>query len=348
MSCIADILTLFASPYGDHLATLPNYTNEFVSILEISGAQIPQEYVSSSCSDEDLSDAHSWLIKYTQENFFARKGERWETTVPEWIHTNSDYIFEKSSHFINFFISEKAPDQNDDCVAILGATRKESEQRIDNTIKLVAEGQVKPDAVYLLTGQRFLQPKELSNSETAEIAKTTGKEESLTEADMMSFLYKSKTGTDATLVDATACNLPLDSEEKCSRSRPNTEDTLEAFLAMDQTCQRIAFVSRAPNTYAQAEAVAHIMKALSPETKFEVIGGSADPRELPAHMKFHALHHILMPFAGALWGSFERISTEIAVKLEQCPAEYEYLNSLKESIKSEKIAKGSEFTLKLP
>jgi len=55
-----------------------------------------------------------------------------------------------------------------------------------------------------------------------------------------------------------------------------------------------------------------------------------------------------MPFAGVLWGSFERVSSEISTKLEQCPASYEYLNSLKQTIKSGKIALGSEFNLKLP
>jgi|GEM_PF-2166751 len=224
-------------------------------------------------------------------------------------------------------MSAKLPKEDrSQCVAILGATKNESEKRIDFLENISSKG-FESDKVYLLTGKRTLFTGEvIKNEESILRGRFSG---DLTEAEMMDYVYRNKTGKEAIIVNTVPCNLPIDSKSICLRNRPNTEDSVEAFLDMDPDCSSVSFISRAPNIAAQYEAIAPLMLQRAPKITFEVIGGDASFSELPADKMPHILYHIFMPFAGALWGSFERVSAKISELNEQCPANYEYLRELK-------------------
>ena len=134
-SCIDTILSIFVEPYENHLNSILDHSEELLELLNISGADIPSEYLSKKYSKQDLHHAHEWLIKYTQEHFFARKGERWEAEIPSWISENSEIMLRSATNFFQALTAKKDPElQKPDCICILGASRNEAERRINTTI----------------------------------------------------------------------------------------------------------------------------------------------------------------------------------------------------------------------
>jgi hypothetical protein len=330
-SCLAMILCMFAEPYDSHIDAVCEHSSEVVNLLELSGAEIPKEYVQDKCEANNLYDAHLWLIKETQTSFFARTGERQDAKIPQWILDHSIEIEKESSQVIQALVTEKSPSHKDiECIAILGATMKEASLRIAYWQELINQ-HFSADKIYLLGSTR----KPFKN-EINENIKTTIENRyhtNVTESSIMEYLYENScvgSYPKPIIINTLPCNRKL--EEVCSRNRANTDDTIEAFL--DQSdCKFVTFISRAPNTIAQYEAIAPIIARRNPNLKFEVVGGKASLSEVPQDQHAHALYHVLMPFAGALFGSFERVSASISEKLGQCPANYEYLYDLKISYK---------------
>lgn len=344
-ACLAEVLCMFAKPYDDYMLSVCSRGDEIVNMLEISGSQFPETFSDSrKCTLKDLQDTHKWLIKETQEKFFARTGERHETKVPQWIVDNSDKIEEVAPNFVKSLINEKKPkDKNPDCVAILGASRLEFSQR--NTALNFFDN-IEGKNIYLLAGTRKLWDREFQPGEReAWSEKYPGQD--LTEAIMMQEVFESEyPHITFNLVSTEPCN----GKTVCYINRANTEDTVEAFLDLNPNCSTVSFVSRAPNIAPQYEAVRTVMEARAHNITFDVVGAGADISEINApDAKAHLMHHILMPFAGALWGSFERVSAEISERFDQCPADYEFLKKLKHKMKGNFVeAKKSDKKLVTP
>lgn len=328
-ACLAEVLCMFANPYDGYMETVCSRGDEVVNLLEISGAEFPESFSHTrECSLKDLQDVQGWLIKETQEKFFARKGERHETKVPQWIMDNSDKIEVEALNFINALTDAKQPQNKEpDCVAILGASRLEFSKR---NAALGFFDNIEEKNIYLLAGTRKLWDREFQEGEREKWSeKYPGQE--LTEAIMMQEVFRSEyPHINFNLIATEPCN----AKTQCARNRANTEDTVEAFLDANPNCSNVSFISRAPNIAPQYEAVRPVMEARARNINFEVVGGGASISEIDdPNAKMHLIHHILMPFAGALWGSFERVSAEISEKFHQCPAGYEFLKNLKHKMK---------------
>ncbi|MCH9753836.1 MAG: hypothetical protein K0T99_02915 [Alphaproteobacteria bacterium] len=304
-------------------------SQEVMELLDISGSNIPHKYIEEKCDSTLLYDAQDWLVKETQEKFFVRKGERHVSDTPEWVKDNKEKIFISATSVFDAILSEKKPINKEfDCVAILGSSRKESEKRIDYTLDLIKSG-LQFNELYLLTGERKIWNGELTEDEKKEIKESKiGLDQNIYETDMMRYLFNAKSDLDAKIIDTKPCNNKEGSNKDCSRNRPNTVDTIEAFL--DQKyCTSVAFISRAPNIIAQYESVAGVMHDRSPDIYIEVIGGSANLNEIPQDKQDRAIYHILMPLAGALFGSYERVSEKISEYNGQCPVDAKILSGYK-------------------
>ena len=344
-ACLAEVLCMFAKPYDGYMESVCSRGDEIVNLLEISGAEFPENFSETrECSLKDLQDAQGWLIKETQEKFFARKGERHETKVPQWISNNADKIEEVAPHLIKDLTNLKKPqDKEPDCIAVLGASRLEFAKR---NAALSFFDNIEESNVYLLAGTRKLWDREFQEGEREKWSeKYPGQE--LTEAIMMQEVFRSEyPHISFNLVATEPCN----AKTECARNRANTEDTVEAFLDLNPNCSTVSFISRAPNIAPQYEAVRPVMEARAHNITFETVGAGASIQEInDPNAKMHLIHHILMPFAGALWGSFERVSADISEKFDQCPGSYEYLKGLKNQMKAQFVeAKKSEQKLVTP
>jgi hypothetical protein len=318
-SCLGIVLGLYGYAAEDQQA-------HFVNLLELSGTDIPSAYTAPHCASQDEYAALDWLIKVTQEKFYARAtGERWEQKIPSWIIKEPDKIISEAKAL--GVIDRTSPTKPDfECAAIYGSTAPEMRKRIEDFKSRVEEGSLNTQKVFLLTGERYATAsvdggegyiKKLAQNNTVS-------EDKVTETMIMEDIYETQAlGAKKLIKDPITIDTP-----RGKKARPNTIDTIEAFLKAikKDECASIVFISRAPYKIAQEEDTKKIMYLQSPWRKFEVIGGAAQITEV--NHGDSAAYHMLMAIAGGLYGGFEMVSRELNSKYDMCTS-IEYLTKYK-------------------
>jgi hypothetical protein len=334
-SCLETILFEISTLYESYLAPICDHYQEFVNLLELSHSKINKKYLNPTCNSSDLQEALEWLIKETQQHFFNRTGERYQAQVPEWISKNPDKVFDAAPNIIKALSNAKYPKNSKDnssktCIAVLGSSMLTLQTRMNSLKEMIKKGYLNHlSTVYLLTGMRKLFPNEISKEEEIILQKIYGTE--LTEACLMDYLYKKIFKKPAIIINATPCNLPQNSTKPCVRNRPNTEDTVEAFFDNIKSHTNVVFISSAPDILPQEAAISQIIDKRHPSISFEVIGTDAhfNRDSISKNDLAKAIHRRLMPFAGTLFASFERLSMIFSELNGECSINYETLSQIK-------------------
>jgi hypothetical protein len=338
VGCLGIVLGLYGYESEDQ-------QNHFINLLELSDTKIPNSYTSFMCEKNTQYDAQEWLIGITQEKFYARaSGERWEQKIPEWISKNAPQIIIEGEQL--GIVSKSFPSQTSfECVAIFGSTAPHMRLTIEDLKDRVEAEEISTQKVFLLTGERYAVAKVDGGEDYIQKISTKYHvvKDKVTEAMLMEDLYKNISSASSKLKNILFKTVDT---PKGNKARPNTIDTIEAFLNGLQMneCKSVLFVSRAPYKIAQEEDVKKIMYKLSPQREFEVVGGAADIREVKS--KNSAAYHMLMGIAGGLYGGFERVTMEINSKNQMCSS-IEYLTNYKGNIISRTYAAGSEKNVEL-
>lgn len=196
------------------------------------------------------------IVKATQEKWLRMSGkERWET--PELPPEIASFvqIWAKQQGLLDPWLpSEKAYDT----ALILGATTPRMEKRLQYLARLHQNGTHFSNIVFL-TGQRLLDPRV---DQWTDIAKTE------TEAARLVWekapLSETMRSIDVSFIDA---------PQKEGR-RPNTQDTIVAWLEAKPLCQKALFISDQPFALYQ---FAVLKSCLPKKLFFDVAGEGVDP-----------------------------------------------------------------------
>ncbi len=289
-----------------------NNVEDFVQILDqLHSQEARKAAILFELGFEDFTDAHNYLIRITQQLFFNRSGERWDSKIPQWISDNLEevMIILKDMHSCD----EILPTEKEyDCVAVFGASSYEMDKRLKFVYSLKEEHGVNFDYIFLLTGQRYVDPRVDSNY--------------LIETSAIHFNIDSLNVTEAHLMEKMHLEYSvgnkmvgmkyfvIDSMPRGGRDRPTTRDTIEDFVNDPnfEQCNSVIFVSKSPNIYAQGEDVHKLMPRIAPEVQYEVIGGKCKYDET---LPLNAAYHDIMPIAGALYGGWERVEQKVIGKV---------------------------------
>lgn len=205
------------------------------------------------------------LIEETQKRWLRKPTqERWE--MQELSAEEREYVLswgERIGLFSDWLPAETHYDQ----ALILGATTERMEMRLNYLKKLWEEG-TRFDQIVWLTGERPLDPRVDAKSDVCK-----------TETEVARLLWQE---ADLPLeMKALLCTfiaVPMKGEAPHLK-RPNTEDTLIAWLETGVKSCSALFVSDQPFCGYQ---YAVIEKALPPTLSFDVVGAGVDPRGHPA------------------------------------------------------------------
>lgn len=272
---------------------------------------------------------HNWLITVTQRDFFARKKgeERWEQETGKWMVDNKDaltQVIEKLG-----LTKEVAPPEGEyGGVAIFGSTKPEMEKRLQFARRLIDQSLVRTEHLFLLGGERVADAKVDGGTEylQALLGKLNAKLASegkpikaslsdISEMDLMRDTDESVRNESIQQGSPTFEQLPrmpIYAAKKPGAKRATTIDTLEALRqAISEKeelahCQKILFISRAPNIHAQAEDVGSIFK--NEGGNFIVVGesitGCPDNRSMGA-------------FGARLFGGYIRVAQKFDPTLSE-------------------------------
>lgn len=302
-SCISEELQ-FDDKAGNNLFNV-------TSVLEqIQSKEARNAVILHELQFDDFTDAHAFLVKSTQQLFFNRAGERWDTKIPVWIENNLSQVTKILKNLNS--CKEILPSQNEyDCLAVHGATTAEMNKRLTFAYKLLAEDIIEVNhGLFLLTGERYANEK----IDSAFIIEAAAEHfevsvDEVTEAHMMEKIHLDYVQSD----DSYNFSYYVVDAPNGGKSRPSTVDTIELFINdFGHQCGSILFISRNPNIYAQAEASHTIIKSMDRDISYETVGGACEYNEAPP---LHAAYHTIMPVAGAWFGAWYRVEREVKGKV---------------------------------
>ena len=335
---LLDIAGAFEQEYVNcifnELDIKPEATNLIETLQKLKSQTNPTDRAEIICNElifQDFTTAHNLLIKLSQQLFFNRSGERWDSSIPSWMNNNANKIMD-ILQLIGTCQAVQPRNKEYDCVAVFGATANEMNKRIDFAYKLYNNMTIHK-GIFLLTGERYANAKVDTDKAITQAAEHFNISSSnVTEAHIMEKIYLEQSEEFSLCMNYKVVNAP-----KGERPRPNTEDTIYKFLDEYETvCTSTLFISRSPNTYAQAEATHSVLYNRNSTMGYEVVGGSCSYDEVPP---VYAIYHTLMPMAGAWFGGYSRVEKEVT------GMETEVNNSLKFNGQcivrsSEKLQKG--------
>lgn len=224
------------------------------------------------------------LIRTTQE-CWVRRGfstgqnkERWEIELPEWalaLEEDSDTIHALQKLGLN---TERVPSPDimenpGHLWCILGATAPSVVKRIAFLARILEKDTKNPARILLLGAERPLCEADGSTEYLKLIAASQGKGvESLTETDLMTFLWKQSPLDADKRIEVSVLNVP----RKEGQKRPTTESTLEAFVAwvkeQKDPVTVISFVSNQPYLDYQEVIISHVTGLSGFKIPFKVKG----------------------------------------------------------------------------
>jgi hypothetical protein len=305
-----DIAGAFEPEYANCIFEELEINSEATNLAEIliklkdqADPQTRAEIISTELTFQDFTSAHNLLVKLSQQLFFNRSGERWDSSIPSWISSNANKIMD-TLQLIGTCQVIKPRNEEYDCIAVFGATANEMSKRVDFAYKLHSDVTIHK-GIFLLTGERYAIPKVDTDKAITQAAEYFNIPSSnVTEAHIMEKIYLEQGEKFSPCMNYKVVNVP-----KGEKSRPNTEDTIHRFLDEYETvCTSTLFISRSPNTYAQAEATHLVLYNRNSAMEYEVVGGSCNYDEVPP---VYAAYHTLMPMAGAWLGGYSRVEREV-------------------------------------
>jgi hypothetical protein len=304
-SCVQEILCAFSDEYADYLLPVCQQPNLIIDLLKIADSSIPEVYFQENCPDQStLIAAEKMLIEVTQNKFRARaeSQERHESGIPKWI--DNDIALLIIDNFIKLnFISEKAPDlQKYPCVALLGSTAPNMQERLDFFVSLLSSSDLEIGTLYLLTGTRTVDPDKYNDGsvEYIQSIKEKFKVDMVTEKELIQDVYDKVCKPDS---KCSKMKVKLVNAVK-NQGRANTLDTLIEFKAQAENCDRVLYISIAPFIVYQNEIIAKFAKDHF-KHEYETVGkGTNIDIGLP---KIKIAHYMVMSFAEALYAARSRI-----------------------------------------
>ena len=324
---------MLSSCLDNVLAELPfdlGQQHAIIELLTLTNAEIVQDN-DTQCNNEETLE---WLVRTTQTEFFTRTEERYGLKIPQWIEENVEKILDIIKRA--GFIAEVQPKTDDiSCLAILGATGTEIQKRITFTKQLLDTFHV-PN-VFLLTGERYstqgCSTTQLSQNETCGFILQDGGQE---------YLLNLATQMDKTLFEITETDIMVDQYQKIildsnstytkpyvidtpkeNKARPDTADTVVHFMKSTEfeQCRHTVFVSRAPNIKAQDLSIKKVYADKQTDKTLETVGAAANLNEVYGKPT-SAAHHILMPIAGVIYGSYIEVCKKLVNNQEKCNTLY--------------------------
>lgn len=252
-----------------------------------------------------------WLDFVTQQKLFKRispqstdKKERWDADIPDWMNDHGEELLALARNL--GLMSAIAPSRSDwDAAAVLGATGIELHKRMDYIVKLLNSTVLKTDTIFLLVGERFITQDEAGFNREGGREHLQGLADScgiarnaITESYIAADIAVQKfSELDFSVVNWNCgITMPQDVEgkkifiidtPKGDKFRPNTQDTVSAFLAYTSLHKipltSVLYFSRNPNILAQKDQVSSIMQEQAKLIDFEVVGGGCEVDEVKLH-----------------------------------------------------------------
>ncbi|MCF8462809.1 MAG: hypothetical protein K9G11_02740 [Rickettsiaceae bacterium] len=203
--------------------------------------------------------------------------ERWEREPLEWMKKDKELIL-KNLTILGFVDAKNPWRKHSDAVCILGASKKNIENRMKYATALIKSG-LSTSNIIFLTGERYLTPNiDGTEEELSNMAKFFNLKDwrELTETNLIQKLYLEsdlqKLGITTTIIYTPKKHL----------ARPTTQTTileLITWLKENDTIKNIVFVSNQPYIKYQSVIIDAILREQKLSINYDVVGDSARDKD---------------------------------------------------------------------